>query len=107
MRRSNKCPREVKNAVRAFARAVKHVADLANLPSPHPLTVYHAKEYLEEMETLLVHQLLTAFASSEEREGLLANEELDYLMDRTRSMEREWEEEWSESNDSSQFKLNE
>ena len=59
------------------------------------------------METLLVHQLLTAFASSEEREGLLANEELDYLMDRTRSMEREWEEEWSESNDSSQFKLNE
>ena len=107
MRRSNKCPREVKNAVRAFARAVKLVADLADLPSPHPLTEYHAKEYLEEMETLLVHQLLTAFAPSEEREGLLANAELDYLMDRTRSMERDWEEELSESNDSSQFKLNE
>ena len=107
MRRSNKCPREVKNAVRAFARAVKLVADLADLPSPDPLTEYHAKEYLEEMETLLVHQLLTAFASSEEREELLANAELDYLIDRTRSVEREWEEEWIESDDSSQCKLNE
>ena len=92
MRRSNKCPREVKKAVRAFARAVKLVADLADLSSPDPLTEYHAKEYLEEMETLLLHQLLTAFYRKCEREKLLYDFELDYLAERMSSIEQEWEE---------------
>lgn len=86
------CPKEVRRAVRAFARAVKAVADLADLPSPDPLTEYHAKEYLEEMETLLVHQLLTALSSAEERRKVLAAFELDYLIERTLNTEKDWEE---------------
>ena len=82
----------MKNAVRAFARAVKLVADLADLPSPDPLTEYHAKEYLEEMETLLVHQLLTAFNSDSERVELLSAHELDHLAEKVRSVEKEWDE---------------
>lgn len=84
------CPKEVRRAVRAFARAVKAVADLADLPSPDPLTEYHAKEYLEEMETLLVHQLLTAFASEEAREAVLAEYGLEYLSVKVLYLGREW-----------------
>ncbi|MBR6932308.1 MAG: hypothetical protein IKH49_03285 [Bacteroidales bacterium] len=86
------CPKEVRRAVRAFARAVKAVADLADLPSPDPLTEYHAKEYLEEMETLLVHQLLTAFGSDSDRVELLSAYELEYLAEMVRSVEKEWNE---------------
>ena len=50
-----KCPKEVRRAVKALASAVKMVSDLAVLPQPDPLTEYHAKEYLEEMETLLAY----------------------------------------------------
>lgn len=92
MRRTNECPREVKKAVRAFARAVKLVEELADFPSPDPLTEYHAKEYLEEMETLLVHQLLTAFNSDSERVELLSAHELDHLAEKVRSVEKEWDE---------------
>ena len=82
----------MRRAVRAFARAVKAVADLADLPSPDPLTEYHAKEYLEEMETLLVHQLLTAFGSDSDRVELLSAYELEYLAEMVRSVEKEWNE---------------
>jgi len=90
MEGTDRCPRDVRRAVRAFARAVKMVADLADLPSPDPQTEYHAKEYLEEMENLLVHQLLTAFASEEGRDAVLAAYGLDYLSERVLYLEREW-----------------
>lgn len=92
MRNKCECPKEVKKAVRALARAVKLVVDLADLPSPDPLTEYHTKEYLEEMEVLLIHQLLTAYDSKSEREKLLSDFELDYLAERMNYLEQEWEE---------------
>lgn len=92
MRNDRRCPKEVRKAIRAFARAVRLVADMADLPGPDPLSEYHAKEYLDEMETLLVHQLLTAFSSCEERRMILASNELDYLMDRIQFTEKEWSE---------------
>ena len=92
MRNDRRCPKEVKRAVRALARAVKLVADLADLPSPDPQTEYHAKEYLDEMEILLMHQLLTAYDGKSEREKLLNDYELDYLVERMSLIEQEWEE---------------
>ena len=92
MRNKCECPNEVKKAVRALARAVKLVVDLADLPSPDQLTEYHTKEYLEEMEVLLIHQLLTAYDSKSEREKLLSDFELDYLAERMNYLEQEWEE---------------
>lgn len=93
MEGTDRCPRDVRMAVRAFARAVKMVADLADLPSPDSLTEYHAKEYLDEMETLLIHQLLTAFPSTQDRETILSEVGLDYLIERTQYLEMDWEEE--------------
>ena len=92
MRSKCECPKEVRKAVRAFARAVKLVADLADLPCPDPQTEYHAKEYLDEMEILLMHQLLTAYDGKSEREKLLNDYELDYLVERMSLIEQEWEE---------------
>ena len=85
-----KCPKEVRRAVKALARAVKMVSDLADLPQPDPLTEYHAKAYLEEMETMLVHQLLTSFSDEEEREDILSGAGLDYLAEDVQLVEKDW-----------------
>ena len=82
MRNDRRCPKEVRKAIRAFARAVRLVADMTDLPGPDPLTEYHAKEYLEEMETLLLHQLITATMDCHEREDILDAYGLDYLVGR-------------------------
>ena len=43
------------------------------------------------METLLVHQLLTALPTPEERDAVLAVAGLDYLSERVRQTGEEWE----------------
>ena len=86
-------PKDVTAAVRAFARAVKLVADMDERPPSHPLSEYHAKEYLQEMETLLLHQLLTAFPGNAERDEVLSDFGLDYLAGRMHIMAEVWEEE--------------
>ena len=91
MKRTDRCPGDVKRAVRAFARAVKLVADMADIPSPDPQTEYHAKEYLEEMESLLLDQLLTAFLSEHGREDILEDAGLGHLVGPLRFREAEWE----------------
>lgn len=91
MRKSNECPREVKKAVRTFARAVKLVADIFETPSPHPQAEYHAREYLNEMESLFLQQLMTAFWEESEREQVLTDFGLDYLMETLQEMHFDWE----------------
>lgn len=93
MRNKCECPKGVKRAVRAFARTVKMVADMADLQSPYPLTEYHWKEYLDEMEYLLLQQLLTSFPLETHRERLLEEEGLGYLIIRLRYMAENWEHE--------------
>ena len=84
-------PKALRQAVLSYARAVRRVADLSELPSPDPLTEYHYKEYLDEMETLLVHQLLTALPTREERDAVLSVAGLEYLSERVRLTGEEWE----------------
>ena len=93
MRNDSRCPKEVKKAIRAFARAVRLTADLADLPCPDPLTEYYAKEYLDEMEDLLLQQLITATMDCREREGILDACGLDYLAIRLGYLAEEFEEE--------------
>lgn len=85
------CPPEVMMAVKAMARAVELVEELAEASHPAPMTEYHATEYVDEMETLLLHQLLTAFPSDEERDAILAESGLDFLAERLHLMAAEWE----------------
>ena len=75
-------PKPLRRALLTFARAVRQVADLAEIPSPDPLTEYHCREYLDVMETLLVDQLVTAVPDQSEREAILSVAELDYLWER-------------------------
>lgn len=91
MRNDRRCPKEVKKAIRAFARAVRLTADLADLPCPDPLTEYYAKEYLDEMETLFLQQLATMTTDGCEREEVLATSGLDYLSVRLGYMVEELE----------------
>ena len=91
MRNDRRCPKEVKRAVRALARAVKLVADISETPSPHPQAEYHAREYLNEMETLFLQQLMTAYWEESEREQVLIDFGLDYLMEALQEMHFDWE----------------
>ena len=72
------CPKEVRQAILVFARAVKMVADLN--PSRDPLTEYHFREFLPEMENLLVDQLVTAFSCTDDMEEVLNETGLEYLV---------------------------
>ena len=54
-------PKEVRTALKALAKAVKMTGEIYEMPSPNPLSLYHAREYLADMEDLLVQEVLTAF----------------------------------------------
>ena len=87
----NPTPKEVELAVRVFALSVKIVYDMADKPSPHPQEEYHAAEYLDEMETLLLHQVLTDFPDVSSGEEFLSSCGLDYLSERLQKMAEQWE----------------
>jgi len=86
-------PKPLRRALLTFARAVRQVADLSELPGPDPLTEYHAREYLDVMESLLVEQLVTSVPTGAEREALLSVAGLDYLEERVTSVARDYLEE--------------
>ena len=90
-------PDEVRRAVTLLAGAVRAVADLYEAPRPHPQAEYHAAEYITEMETILVHQLLTAFDDDASREAVLSEAGLDYLCTRVKECDRQWREDDKQS----------
>ena len=77
-------PKPLRRALLTFARAVRQVADLAEIPGPDPLSEYHCREYLDEMEALLVDQLVTAVPGQSEREAILSVAGMDYLLEKVR-----------------------
>ena len=70
---------------------MKIVYDMAEKPSPHPQEEYHAAEYLDEMETLLLHQVLTDFPDVSSGEEFLSSCGLDYLSESLQTMAEQWE----------------
>ena len=73
------CPKELREALAVFAKAVKKFSDLEALRSLEPQIEYHLAEYLSEMEGMLTMQLVTALPSVDERLRLLRQAGLDYL----------------------------
>ena len=69
---------------------MKIVYDMADKPSPHPQEEYHAAEYLDEMETLLLHQVLTAFPDEEARRTFLIETGLGYLTGKMIALNEAW-----------------
>ena len=65
---------------------------MAELSGADAQTEFHVVEYLPDMETLLIHQLLTAFPTMAEREKVLEDFGLDYLAEDVRLTEKDWEE---------------
>lgn len=86
-----KTPKEVRAAVRALAKAVKITGEIYEQPLPHPQSLYHAKEYLGDMEGLLVQQVLTAFPDVSLGEEFLSSSGLDYLSDSLQTLAEKWE----------------
>ena len=83
-------PKEVIAAVKAFARAVKLTGDILGRAAPDPISLYHAREYLVEMEDLLVQQLVTDFPDVQAGLDLLASCGLDYLQGRLTALAEQW-----------------
>ena len=90
--KGRKCPKEVRRAVKAYAKAVKLVSELCEMPFADPQTEYHGIEYIDEMETLLLHQLLTSMQTNRERDAVLSGAGLEHLRTRLHVMAKEWKE---------------
>ena len=86
------CPNEVLRAVKSYARAVKRVSRMADRKRTDPQVHFHAVEYLPDMETLLIHQLLTALPNREQRVEVLESCGLTYLAGDMDLTEKDWEE---------------
>jgi hypothetical protein len=86
------CPKEVLRAVKSYARAVKKVSRMADRRRPDPQIHFHAVEYLPDMETMLIHQLLTAIPIREQRMEVLESCGLSYLAGDMDLTEKDWEE---------------
>lgn len=87
---------QLRNAVEALASAVRKVVSLCEKPSPSVEEKTHVKEFLPEMERMLVDQLATSIADGEGRQQILKKYELDFLQEELSSAEeqrREIEEE--------------
>lgn len=83
-------PKEVRAAIHALAKSVKFTGEIYELPSPHPQSLYHVREYLADMEDLLVQQVLTAFPDVESGEEFLSSCGLDYLVGSLQVLSEEW-----------------
>ena len=73
------CPKELRDALVAFAKAVKKCSDMERLRCQDPKVEYHLAEYLSDMEGLLTLELVTALPTMDERLALLYETGLDYL----------------------------
>ncbi len=88
---STAMPGRVRRAIATLGNAVRQLDDIRNLRHTDPRTEYHAIEYIDEMEDLLLQQLITATADRLEREDILISCGLDYLLVRLDHMATEWE----------------
>ncbi len=91
MKISTAMPVRVRRAIATFGNVVRQMDDIRNLRHTDPRTEYHAIEYIDEMENLLLQQLITATSDRLEREDLLISCGLDYLLVRLNKMGEEWE----------------
>lgn len=82
--------KEVRRALKAYARAVRLVDDMFDIPSPSPVTEYHCHEYSTEMEDMLIEQLLTSTDIAEERDAILVGAGLDHLVEDLHLKAEEW-----------------
>ena len=78
--------------MKAYAKAVKLVCELCEMPFADTQTEYHGIEYIDEMETLLLHQLLTSMQTNRERDAVLSDAGLEHLRTRLHVMAKEWKE---------------
>lgn len=84
-------PKEVYQAVRFLAKAVKKASEMDGRPSLDPNERYYVVEYLPEMEELLLEQLITVSLDEGIREKVLEETGLDYLVLRLREKAADWE----------------
>lgn len=83
--------KEIRRSVCGFARAVRKVADLQETPDRSPNAEYHVAEYLQDMEYMLLEQLMTSTENQQERERVLVESELEYLLPHLQEMASDWE----------------
>lgn len=85
--------KELREAISTFAKAVRQIEDLYDLPEPDSRTDYHAAEYSKVMAGLLIDQLITASDNPSERDELLERNGLEHLIEdmhiRARELEME------------------
>ena len=72
---------QLRNAVEALVSAVRKVINLSEKPSPSVEERTHVKEFLPEMERMLVDQLVTSVEDDNVRREILKKYELEYLDD--------------------------
>ena len=76
-----------------FAQSVKMIQELPHKEPDEPICQYYYREYLDLMESILMEQIVTAFPDEDEISAVLTSVGLDYLVDETQMLFREWKEE--------------
>lgn len=81
---------ELKKAVSALAEALRLTLDLYELPKEDSKAEYHAREYSDQIQNLLLEQLLTDCDDLNEADAILRRHGLDLLIEDLHIKSEEW-----------------
>lgn len=84
--KDRRCPKGVLKAVMLYARAVKCVEELAEMPDPDSRTEYHVAEFLADMERMLAEQVVSSLPNNVLRETVLRSAGLEEMIPGVRCM---------------------
>ncbi len=80
----------VQTALAAFAKAIALTSGIFDMKNPGASELYFAREFLPEMESLFIEQVVTCIPTHLERRKLLRKVKLEYLYEQMKTLEREW-----------------
>lgn len=87
--KDRRCPKGVLKAVMLYARAVKCVEELAEMPDPDSRTEYHVAEFLADMERMLAEQVVSSLPNEVLRETVLRTAGLESMIPGVRHLARD------------------
>ncbi len=84
-------PGAVHAALMAFAKAIVQANSIYEMNDPGREGLYYAREFLPEMESLFIEQVVTCVPTHLQRRQLLKKAKLEFLYEQMRTLEREWD----------------
>ncbi len=81
----------VELALMTFAKVITIAGNILDDKGADPAELYYAREFLPEMQTLFIEQVVTSIPTHSERRKLIKKVKLEYLYEQMRALEKEWD----------------